>query len=125
MHKYFKRIKIRWQRSKRGWADSDAWNGDNYLAGVIAGMLEWHTTDQSSGVSMRYAYDLDVLNPDVDIMVQRRNAEYLKYAAIFREYAENGSWPTQKDVDDFGGALDKDLEEALQWFTTIFREFWD
>lgn len=113
------------QRGKHGWSDADVWNADNYLAGVIADILEWYTSDKSTGVSMRYAYDLDTNNPDMKIMVERRNTEYLKYAAIFREYSVNGSWELQKDIDQFGGVLDKDMDEALQWLSKIYTGLWD
>lgn len=112
------------QRMNRGFSDRDMWSADMYLAGLIADVLQWYI-DYGHGVPMSYSYDLDSNNPDVDIMVERRNADYEKHIAILREYAKNGCALNQKWVDEFGGVLDKDIQKTLKWFSKHFTELWD
>lgn len=120
------RLTRRWrkQRTERGFSDRDMWNADMYLAGVFAGILQWYV-DNGHGVSMEYAYDLDLYNPDVDIMCERRNADYSKYINIFKEYSTNGDAFDEKWQKEFGGVLDMDMQEALQWFSKHFTSLWD
>lgn len=116
-----KNIKYWFQRANRGYADCDVWNGDTYLAGQIAGILIW-LVEKGHGVSMAYSDDDST---PVEIMVERRDKEYLYYASIFAEYRKNGSAYNQEWADDFGGVLDKDMQDALQWLSQHFQELWD
>lgn len=119
------RIKYFWQRGKRGWSDYDVWQADGYLAGVIADILEWYTSDRCVSVSMHYATDEDPWGINVDDMVERRNAEFTKHAAIFREYSKNGLANNKKWQDEFGGIMEKDMQKSLKWFATIYTGLWD
>ena len=118
------RLKWWYQRARYGYSDRDTWSGDYYIAGIIAGVME-RIVNKGHGVAMSYAYDLDPYNPDVDIMVQRRDEEWNKYIAIFREYSINGPAINQEWKDDFGGVLDNDMKDALQWLSNHFQELWD
>ena len=120
-----RRVKYFFDRGRQGWSDADVWNADSYLARVIADILEWYTTDKSHGVSMRYATEEDNYDTAVENMVAKRNEEYLKYAAIFREFAQEGAAFDEEWQKEWGGVLDKDLKEALHWFADIFQELWD
>ena len=111
-----------YQRARYGYSDRDWWNGDFYLSGVIAGIME-DIVNKGHGVATSYAYG-DWETP-VDIMVESRDAEFNKYIAIFREYSKNGPAIDQEWVDDFGGVLDKDMQDALQWLSQHFQEIWD
>lgn len=113
-----------YQRARYGYSYRDTWSGDYYIAGIIAGVME-RIVNNGHGVAMSYAYDLDQHNPDVDIMVQRRDEEWNKYIAVFREYSKNGPAINQKWKDDFGGVLDEDIQDALQWLSKHFQELWD
>lgn len=117
-------IKWWYQRARYGYSVRDTWSADYYIAGIIAGMME-RIVNNGHGVAMSYAYDLDPYNPDVDIMVQRRDEEWNKYIAIFREYSINGPAINQEWKDDFGGVLDSDMKDALQWLSKHFQELWD
>lgn len=117
-------IKHWYQRANRGYADSDMWSFDHYVAGLIASYLRWQVA-HGHGVSMHYAYDLDEYNPDIDIMVERRNKEYDEIAWIFEEYAKNGHALNEEWRIEFGGVLDSDLDIALQWFSKHFTSLWD
>lgn len=110
-----------YQRIARGYSDRDMWSADLFLAGQISGMLTW-IVEKGHGVSMAYADDIET---DVDIMVERRDKEYLHYAAIFAEYGKNGPAIDEEWKNKFGGVLDSDLQDALQWFSEHFTEFWD
>lgn len=112
------------QRIERGFTNMDMFNADMYLAGLFADILQWYI-DNGHGVPMAYAYDLDPYNPDVDIMVKRRNKDYKKHIKVFREYAKNGSAWNKKWQEDFGGVLDKDIEKSLKWFNKHFTSLWD
>ena len=118
-------IKHWYQRANRGYSDSDAFNFDAYVAGLIAGHLRW-VIKNGHGVSMMYAYDMeDEWNPNVDIMVLRRNKEYTEIAEIFEEYAKNGQAIDEEWREKYGGVLDKDMDYALEWFHKHFQSLWD
>lgn len=117
-------IKHAYQRVVRGYDDTMMWNGDSYLAGQIAAILTW-IVEHGHGVSMAYAESEDGFNPDVDKMVERRDADYRKYAAIFAEYRRNGLAHDEWWLAEFGGVLETDMEDALQWLKEHFYELWD
>lgn len=112
------------QRAKRGYSDSDAWNGDSFMAGQIAGILLW-IVENGHGVAMSYADADNPYDTDVDVMVQRRDAEWRKYAAIFEEYSKEGVAIDEEWQAKWGGVLDKDMQDALQWLSKHFYEMWD
>ena len=109
-------------QSRYGNSDRDWWNGDYYIAGVIAGVMEKIVKD-GHAVSHFYAYG--DWNTPVELMVQRRDEEWNKYIAIFREYSKNGPAMNQEWKNDFGGVLDEDMQDALQWLSKHFQELWD
>lgn len=117
-------IKHWYQRARRGYSDSDMWNFDGYVAELIAAHLRW-VMKYGHGVSMHYANGMDDFNPNVDIMVLRRDKEYKEIAEIFEEYAKNGHAIDEQWKSDFGGVLDKDLDHALKWFSKHFTSLWD
>lgn len=110
-----------YQRARYGYADCDWWSGDWYLAGIIAGIMERIVKD-GHGVATSYADDWDT---PVEVMVERRDEEWNKYIAIFREYSLHGPALNQEWKDDFGGVLDEDMQDALQWLSQHFQELWD
>ena len=118
-----RQIKWAYQRVTRGFSDRDMWSADSFLARQIAGMLNW-IVNEGHGVSTSYGTPPNY-EDDVEDMVARRDAEYLKYAAVFAEYAENGPALNKGWQEELGGVLEKDLKEALQWFSEHFSEFWD
>ena len=110
-----------YQRARYGYADCDWWSGDWYLAGIIAGIMEKIVKD-GHGVATSYADDWDT---PVEVMVERRDADWNKYIAIFREYSKNGPAMNQEWKNEFGGVLDEDIQDALQWLSNHFQELWD
>ena len=75
------------------------------------------------GVATSYAEgDMDT---PIEIMVERRDAEWNKYITIFREYSKYGPAIDQQWADEFGGVLDEDMQDALQWLSLHFQELWD
>lgn len=117
-------IKYYVQRVFRGYSDADCFNGDTYLAGQIANVLTW-IVENGHGVAMYYGYGMDIENPNVDEMVRRRDEDYLHYAAIFREYNINGPAINEEWKKEFGGLLDQEIQDALQWLARHFTEIWD
>jgi hypothetical protein len=113
-----------YQRAKRGYSDRDVWNADIYLAGVFAGVLDWYI-HQGHGVSMAYSDPSDPHCEDVDAMVIRRNADYLKHIEVFNRYRNNGIAFDEEDAKEFGGVLDKDIRSSVQWLSEHFTELWD
>jgi len=113
-----------YQRVTRGFSNRDAYNGDSFLAGQLAGIMQW-IVDNGQGCQMTYADPLDVEFRDVDGMIERRNAEYVKHIAIFKEYAKSGVTHNAEWQKEFGGVLDKDIEDSLQWLSEHFQELWD
>lgn len=118
------RVKWWYQRARYGYSDRDWWSGDWYISGIIAGIME-NIVKNGHGVAMSYADEDNPLDIDVDVMVERRDEEWNKYIAIFREYSKNGPAINQEWKDDFGGVLDEDMQEALQWLSKHFQELWD
>lgn len=118
------RIKMFYQRATRGFSDSDCYSADHYLAGQIAGMMQW-LIDNGHGVPMSYADEDYEHYPDVDKMVERRDADYAKHIAVFKEYARNGPAHDEEWQKEFGGILDRDMKESLIWLSEHFSELWD
>lgn len=110
-----------YQRARYGYADCDWWSGDYYISGVIAGIMDKIIKD-GIGVATSYADNWDT---PVDVMVERRDAEWGKYIEVFREYSKNGPALNQEWKDEFGGVLDSDMQDALQWLSKHFQELWD
>jgi hypothetical protein len=108
------------QRGRRGYSDQDAWNGDMYLASQIAGIMKWKM-EKGIGVSPHYGSSEE----SVETLVKRRDVDYEKHFAIFQEYANKGPAFDQEWKDEFGGVLDEELYESLQWLTEHFTELWD
>lgn len=121
--KHTRKIKFAYQRVTRGFSDQDAWNADMFLASQIAGIAEW-LVKNGHGVPSSYAYQPDFNDP-VEIMAERRDAEYRNHIAVFKEYAKNGHAFDQQWKEECGGVLDNELDESLQWFAKHFVEFWD
>ena len=119
-----RKIKWAYQRVTCGYSDRDMWSSDFFLASQIAGMLTWHV-NKGIGISMSYASEEDPNGENIEDMVARRDADYLFYASIFDEYSKNGPALNEDWQEKFGGVLDSDLKEALQWFSEHFTEFWD
>ena len=117
---------VKWanQRVVRGYSDKDAWNGDNFLAGQIAGILEL-LVSQSYSVPTSYGFGLDEYAPDVEIMAERRDADYKNIIMIYKEYHTNGIASDEEWQKEFGGVLDKDMKDALQWLVEHFQELWN
>jgi len=113
-----------YQRAKRGYSDKDMWNADTYLAGVFAGVLQWYI-DEGHGVSNFYAEGLDPYNPDVNVMVERRDEAYRTHIVVFKDYKENGLAYNEEWQKEFGGVLDKDIQTSVQWLAEHFTELWD
>lgn len=113
-----------YQRVRYGYSDADAWNGDTFLAANIAGILTW-IVEHGNGVATSYQDPEEGWYPDVDRMVERRDAEYIKYAAVFAEYAKNGLAISEDWQKELGGILEKDMEDALEWLKQHFYELWD
>lgn len=111
-----------YQRARYGFSYRDTWSGDYYIAGIIAGVME-RIVNNGNGVSTFYAYG--DWNADVDEMVKRRDEDYNRYIAIFREYSKNGPAIDQAWKHNFGGVLDEDMQDALQWLSKHFQELWD
>ena len=113
-----------YQRARYGHSDRDWWNGDWYLSGVIASIME-KIVNEGHGVANSYADEDKPFDTDVNIMVERRDEEWNKYISIFREYSKHGPAMNQEWKNDFGGVLDEDMQDALQWLSKHFQELWD
>ena len=116
-----------YQRARYGYSDRDTWNMDMYLAGVIARMLE-HQLNYGITISINNDENLTYYQ-----LLKKRDEEYRKYIAIFKEYSTNMidfrmHW-VQSDVDsvydDSMGVSEEEINEALQWFSKNFMYFWD
>jgi hypothetical protein len=118
------RIKMFYQRAARGFSDSDCYSADYYLAGQIAGIMQY-LVDNGHGVPMSYSDEDYTYHPDVDKMVKRRDADYAKHIAVFKEYANNGPAFNEDWQKEFGGVLDDEIKESLIWLSEHFSELWD
>ena len=118
-----RKIKWAYQRVYRGYSDRDVWSGDYFLAGQIAGILTW-IVKNGHGVATSYGTPPNY-EDDVEDMAARRDADYLFYASIFNEYSKNGPAINEEWQKMFGGVLDEDIQEALQWLSKHFQELWD
>ena len=117
-------LQFKWayQRVVRGYSDKDMWNSDRYIASILAGTLDWFVY---KGNSISSFYLCPPLLDDLDKAIIRRDTEYLHYSKIFQEYAKNGPACDKKWKKEFGGVLDEDMQDALQWLSKHFQELWD
>ena len=53
------------------------------------------------------------------------NYDYDRVSMTYAEYHTNGPAYDESWKNEFGGVLDKDMEEALQWLVEHFQELWD
>ena len=121
----FNKPKYWYQRARYGYSDRDSWNMDMYLAGLIARMLE-HQLKYGMTVAMSNDEDLTYYK-----LLKKRDEEYAKYIAIFKEYSVNmlnfrmyGDLSSVYD-EDIVGVSEEEINEALQWFSKNFMYFWD
>jgi hypothetical protein len=119
--KPFYKIKYFIQRGKRGYSDRDMWSADMYMAGIFAGILRWQV-ENGHGVSMSWSVNDD---DSVDLLLERRDPEYIKYAEMFEEYAKNGHAWNKKWKEKNGGLTDDEVHDMMTWFAQHFTEFWD
>lgn len=120
--KYHSRIKLWYQRARYGYSDRDCWNGDLYLSGIIAGIMQKIVSD-GYGVAMSYA-DKGI-ETSIEVMTERRDKEWKKYIQVFQEYSKHGPAFDKGWQDEFGGVLDKDIEDSVHWLADHFTELWD
>ena len=113
-------IKYFIQRGKRGYSDKDLWSADMYLAEVIAGILESYTKNK-----LGVGYPYMTIDGDVDHMFDEMVKDYLKYAKLFKEYADNGLADDQEWKDKFGGLTEEELKDILAWLSNIYTGLWD
>lgn len=100
-------LRSRWQRGKHGYAPSDVWGLDTYLAGVIAGSLEY-LADNAHGHPMD--------------MTEESWPEWLREtAALFRVYAEGD------DLNDLAAeeAARSAVSEGLVRLAWQWGNLWD
>lgn len=123
--RYPRHFKWWYQRARRGYSDCDAWNGDFFLARQISGILRWQVKNGHTFPSAYLPRTESFTDLEVKIAIEARDSEYLHYADIFDEYAKNGPALNKEWQKEFGGVLDKDIKDALQWFSEHFVELWD
>lgn len=112
------------QRAKRGFSDKDMWSADMFISTQIAGILRWYV-EKGHGVPMSYAREDDFIGQDVYYMINARDAEYKKYAALFEEYGKHGHAVNAKWKEMFGGLTDEEVNDMMTWLAKHFTELWD
>lgn len=53
-----------------------------------------------------------------------RDADYKNIIMVYKEYHTNGIASDGEWQKEFGGVLDKDMKDALQWLVEHFQELW-
>lgn len=124
------------QRAERGFSDEDAWNGDGRLAFIIASLLT-HYANGHIGVNGAFIHEAnkdfprpEVHSPEYEEEALKRGAayqraEFERNADVFRRYHEHDVWDDPKDVEQFGGCTQAELDDTLLWFATYFQTLWD
>lgn len=105
----FMELKYAYQRVTRGFSDRDWWSLDNHIAEMLSKALPKYVKD-GHGVSSMYYEDGEGWDVDVNILKARRDADYLRMAALFANY------------DDRSG---KDSQEMSAWIAKHFETLWD
>jgi len=95
--------KHRKQRIEQGFSTYDAWNGDRYLLGVIAGMAEWLRTE---GVGYPGHMTEEAWAETLDSISQP-----------LRSYLNGNFWPSEAEITA--------TTAALHLFADNFGYFWD
>lgn len=127
-------LKSRWQRSKRGWSDTDIWSIDTWFCDVVPGMLR-HLADTHMGTPIDFAF------VDVDNQIERKDST--NWPRTLRQMADDLEAVKRHDEKWFYGdnplysrdSFDQCTEEeaiayskvkaGLVAFTEYFHSLWD
>ena len=117
-------VKHAYQRVTRGFRYKDAWNADTFLARQLSAILMWYV-EEGHGISMSYSREDDLYGEDIEYMTAARDADYKKYAAMFKEYGKNGPAVNEKWKEMFGGLTDDEVSDMMTWLADHFTGLWD
>lgn len=117
------------QRGHYGVSRIDAFEAGDYILFVAANAMRWLLDDDHTGVSLAYLQryiaehggDFDSVH---DAALAQWRGEVEKHADVFMRYWEGGSWDDPKHVRQFGGVLDTELEESLDWLRENILALW-
>jgi hypothetical protein len=116
------------QRMMRGFSDSDAWNGDGWLADRIANLFTYYADGNLSPKGSQYPAGTSVMSNDAEDHRKAQealNADLTRVGGIFRRYSQNDVWDAEADAKQFGGCTHAELDDALLWLATNFETLWD
>ena len=122
-HKGFK------ERGHYGVSRADAFEAGDYILFVAANAMRWLLDDEYSGVSLSYlqAYIAEH-GGDYDSAHDAAFAQWVdeveKHADIFMRYWEGSAWDDPKHVQQFGGVLESELDESLDWLRENILALW-
>jgi len=107
------------QRGKKGYDSTAHWSADNYLAGVIAGVLN-DLADHSHGTPMLSAYiidDSDPTNPEMDHELWINDIRYA--AGVLKCYSD---YQFDSPFDCPG---EDEIAEVFGWLGKNWGGLWD
>ena len=108
------------QRGRKGYGYQDLWSADQYMAGVIAGVLQSYA-HVKHGVGHPYITGAE----SVDEAFEAMQKDYLKHAVIFEEYGKNGLAWDDNWKSEFGGVSEEEIKQSLIWLSEAWIGLWD
>jgi len=102
------------QRGRRGWADCDAWNFDDYLSDVLPAAIQY-----LRDISHSYPSIGDADTPE------KWDAVLGKIARGFGAWKEIGDVDTDWHDEELMARLNKEHEEGMALFAEWFGHLWD
>lgn len=113
-----------WQRTRRGWADSDLWDLDHYLFAILADALP--AMMQSTGHPCLHSTDVTseqhVQNRCLSCSCEAEwNAELAYTATLFHRLAEDNYW---RLGEAWLEVQERDYREATAWLAKRIGNLW-
>jgi hypothetical protein len=105
----FMELKYAYQRVTRGFSDRDWWSLDNHIAEILSKALPKYVKD-GHGVSTIYYEEGESWDTEIEVLLSRRDPDYLRMAAMFANYDERS---------------DEEMKEMSAWLGKHFGTLWD
>ena len=107
------------QRGRRGYDETSHWSADNYLSGVMAGVLN-DLADYSHGTPLSEDYIIDnsdVSNPEVD---HEKWIAHIRSAADILQRYHDYQFDSEFDEPTYD-----EMKEVFDWLGEYWGALWD
>lgn len=126
---FYYEIKQFVQRGRRGWADSDVWSVDHYVASILIQMLKkLKETKQGSPIELTEEEWSDKLNQMIEAFEAANRVIEDEYYEEIGDDAEIIRKASKEELEECNRRLEADIkifEDGMKIFTKYFFGLWD